>query len=95
VFKDRPLRSISKVKQSKKKAGRGYSKRQIKHALNPCARILQPTEKPTSAALLSYVRRTYSHFSKILAKLVGLRPTNISKFFHSVNDDLGMNTLGA
>jgi len=38
---------------------------------------------------------TYSRFSKILAKPVGLRPTNISKFFHPLNDDLGMNTLGA
>jgi len=38
---------------------------------------------------------TYSRFSKTLAMLVGLRPTNISKFFHSVNDFLGMNILGA
>lgn len=38
---------------------------------------------------------TYGHFSKILAKFVGMQPTNISKIFHPVNDDLGINTLGA
>jgi hypothetical protein len=98
MFHESPLRSISKGQRSKKNAENSWKWVQLeadktcRHSMceDLSAHRTDHFGRPTLTCQTSY-----SRFSKILAKFVGLRPTIIYKFFHPVNVDLGMNTLGA
>jgi len=76
----------------------GYNTYQIRRALILAVRTYKSQEKPTSVALLPYVRTTYGRPSRMLAKLnikwVGLPPRKISSLFRHVKDDLGLRTPG-
>jgi hypothetical protein len=97
MFHDRSLRSISKDQVDKKKTPETVGSRHSKRKACPhsICEDLSAHRKAHFGHPALICQTTCNRFCKILAKLVGLRPTNISKFFHPVNDDLGMNTLGA
>jgi len=95
---DSPLWSISKGQVIQKKktpgtVGSMHSKR--KTCPHSICEDLSAHRKAHFGRPAVICQTTYSRFCKILVKLVDLWPTDISKFFHPVNDDLGINTLGA
>jgi hypothetical protein len=80
------------IKQSKKNTGNSWKcvqQEADKTCRHSMCEGLSAHRKAYFCRPVLTCQTTYSSFSKILAKLVGLRATNISKFFHPVNDDLG------
>ena len=82
----------------KLKKNNGYSKQQIRRAMQPSKHATKSKDESTTTAYIPYTASTYSRLSRMLAKhnikSVALPPRKIASYLPPVKDALGLKTPG-